>query len=189
MTLLPLEPSKTGSVTENTSGETNKALGIAKSCGVPRSVLKYSHRHPALKESSMPTEAEVTPLTPLGKYLRKLRIEAECSQEAMAELLGISVKDLSLAETKTGTLQADTLDALFLRFGKRLTIAQRADIRKLAEMFSPELRVPSKPGYRNLLLSCAKALEQMSESDAMVALAQFKAKLPDPVVPHSGVLH
>jgi len=136
----------------------------------------------------MTPEAEVTSLTPLGKYLRRLRIDAECSQEAMADLLGISVKDLSLAETKTGTLKADTLDALFQHFGKRLTIAQRADIRRLAEMFSPDLRVPSKPGYRNLLLSCAKALEQISESEAMVALAQLKARLPDPVVPHSGVL-
>jgi len=133
-------------------------------------------------------ETEVTSLTPLGKYLRKLRIDAECSQKAMADLMGISVKALSLAETKTGTLQAATLDTLFQHFGKRLTIAQRADIRRLAEMFSPELRVPSKPRYRNLLLSCARALEQMPESEAMVALAQFKARLPDPVVPHSGVL-
>ncbi len=117
-----------------------------------------------MSDSGASTQEEVVlRSTPLGKWLRKLRIDLEISQAEMAGQLLISPSRLSRVETSDGWLPRETLQNLVTRYGLKAAAAQ--ELYRLSEQYEPTVTVPSQVLTRRVLQDLADRLAKAAPAE------------------------
>ncbi|MHB1665998.1 helix-turn-helix domain-containing protein [Thiomonas sp.] len=107
-------------------------------------------------------EDQVIRLTPLGKILRKLRIDLEISQSAMAREIGISASKLSKVELVDGWLPEPILTRAADAFGVGETA--RRELFKAAAFFAPTVTLRVAPENRALVHLLAEKLPALTDT-------------------------
>lgn len=101
-------------------------------------------------------------LTPYGKIVRKLRIDAECTLRDMAKRLGVTAAFLSAVETGSKTAPSDLADKTAQLFN--LSAALKAELINAAEQSKKEFRItPTSQQDRELVAMFARQFDEIDD--------------------------
>lgn len=114
-------------------------------------------------------------LPPLGKALRKIRIEHTLTQGKVADFLGISVAFYSAIETGSKPLSQTHLDMLLSTIP--LTQVQTAELKSLAIQSWKEVRIRTQnlqPEKVELVAEFARSFDKINSEEQAIILNLLK---------------
>ncbi|HDN9019355.1 TPA: helix-turn-helix transcriptional regulator [Aeromonas salmonicida] len=112
-------------------------------------------------------------VTPLGRFLRKVRIDEHELLKDMAAKLNISVAQLSAIELGKRSTSPEIVEKIVEQYS---SYTKNEDINKIIEMSQPAHKIDSGDTdiQRELLVTFARKYVELSDSDAVDLLEKIK---------------
>jgi HTH-type transcriptional regulator, competence development regulator len=100
-------------------------------------------------------------LTPYGKIIRKIRIDAECTLRDMAKKVGVTPAFLSAIETGAKAVPVNLIEKISQIFG--LDAATKAELKTAAEQSRKEYKISPAQRDRELVAMFARQFDKIDE--------------------------
>lgn len=107
-----------------------------------------------------------TPISPVGKYLRKLRVDTDENGKAMADRIGVSRSHLSFIEQGKRTLQDNQIKQLIESYS--LSAEEVQEFKRAIDMSLTRIKIDlggKSDNARKVAFLFSRNLEKLSEAD------------------------